>query len=450
MQNNNDNFKYLKIPDKIKYLFLYLVLGFLALVTCVRIGSGALPKWIEVGNIVPLEQRYENNNQGKKYRAPVDALLRYSESTHFLQKNNPFDVINGKIPQNEEYIVSTNGGTAPWAFVLGLPFAFPFLPFKAAIFSTLFLYVAITAIACAILFKFGKKNLGSLVAAALLPIFYLVQKGFAMSLEVGNHSIIIYAILIVLAFSDFFEKRPIIGGIILGISMIKPHMMMLFFLPLLFRKQFLLIGVAVATVVAAWIFASFWVGVSALELLRQCEAQGAACIHRLDIYMGVVGSVGHYLGFTDVESISIQLKIGIVLFGTIAACIAYAMRNENKIYSYAIMATITVMWTYGFTGLMNGIYILVTVPIFISLVKSDTVSFVKLVIFTGALIISLDCVGIIKALLFMERSISLFEADIYRVFLFFAAVYTFYDAKKQSFYKHLQTVETKPAKNTVV
>ena len=449
MSNNTDieNFKYLKISAKKKRLLQYACLAFFAFMAVFYLIAFTSRSWRDVGEEIPPELRHTFH--GLKYKAPCDAELRYTESTHFLLGNNIFDVINGKIPQNEDFIVPLGAGTAPWAFVLGLPFVFPFWPIKTAMMATLFVYVAISAAACFILYKYGKKNLGSTVLALTLPFLYLAQTGFSFSLLLGNHSIIIYAIIIVLAFSDFFEKHQIIGGLILGISMIKPHMALLFFLPLLFQKRFLLIGIAAATVIAAWGFVAFWVDANPLDLLAQCEEQGRNCIIRKDIYMGLVGTIGQSFGFTGEHSVSIMLKIGIVLFGTITMWISYKMRNENKLYVYAIIASITAIWTYGLSQNTTGLYVLMAVPIFISLLRSETVSFFKLAVFALAFVammihIPRNTFGLEEGNLFP------YADDISRLYMVFVAFYIFFDAKRQSFYNKLKTYEVSSAKSESV
>lgn len=211
-----------------------------------------------------------------------DFTLRYGEITCLTELHvDPFDIFTGKVgngrflPYKLKYEESENFcdyrwccGYPPWEYTLLLPFSKLSLRSADAIYKGLELLSLIIVVFFSfrrsfwILEDFWK---GVFLSCSL---FLLPPNAWTFVFKYGNWSLLFCAGVVALIVC-LETNRQLLAGFVWAFLMIKPQQGIWFAIPLLFRRQFKTIGVAVATCLAASIPPAVLCGKSPVELILE-------------------------------------------------------------------------------------------------------------------------------------------------------------------------------------
>lgn len=124
----------------------------------------------------------------------------------------------------------------------------------------------LAAFAGAVLRIWGEDWPRWLRAAVVLAIIATkpVRGGIAM----GQFHLIPTALML-LSLLAARDRRPILGGLLLGVALAKPTMVLPFLFLLLIRRQWTVLAVAALVQVGCWLASSAWLGLSPLLLFRE-------------------------------------------------------------------------------------------------------------------------------------------------------------------------------------
>jgi len=196
-----------------------------------------------------------------KPKMGCDFDLRVNEIACVLDGVDPYDVWSGKVThppyypdvrpgmRSEEFTRRVNA-YPPWAYTFGLPLAL--LPQWTA----WYLYFAFHFLALIGLglvgYRYAKAELGHACDVRLAAIVPLLMVVFALGscFQSGNYPIVVLAATLGLVWC-LDRGHDVLAGLCWALAMIKPQMALLYAVPLLFRRKFLVCAVAAATCLVA-------------------------------------------------------------------------------------------------------------------------------------------------------------------------------------------------------
>ena len=159
-----------------------------------------------------------------------DFDLRWMEDAYFIRRINPFDSISGGLVLDGIGKIPSYAGSMPWAYPLGCLLVFPFFPREIARICGVVLYLAVAAAAGILVWR-KMQNKSVPVVFALIGTWAM-----ASTFMLGNY-----------------------GG--------------LFVITYLLLGQWIVVAVAAAVCIAAWVFASIWIGMDPVSMLLQIWQQ---------------------------------------------------------------------------------------------------------------------------------------------------------------------------------
>jgi hypothetical protein len=230
--------------------------------------------------------------------------------------------------------------TVPWACVFGSVFYGGFLPFSVARVYTLALHFVSLIATCVVLYKtfsnaVPEKGKWCLV---LLPC---VHFSFMYSVHYGNAGGIICCLLVI-AFC-ISDRWPILSGVLLGLSMMKPQVAAIICLAFLIRKQWKALCVAAAIVITGWAVSAWMTATEPSTLLRQTLEYGTAAPTQ---YLGLLNNL-KYIG---VDS-TLILLLNMVLGCTYTLWLMAYLKKKNHYAANSVFAFVpaclaSVFWIY--------------------------------------------------------------------------------------------------------
>lgn len=345
----------------------------------------------------------------------VDETFRFSENYAFGKGINPYAIMLGNAPQLDVEI-SDRAGTAPYNFIFYYLFHFSDSNETVAMTTVFCFYILALIGSSIVIYKYVRPKTDLYVALFCILVF-LSQYGVGAALGLGNYALFTYFFILLLAYTNFCESRPIIGGFMLGLGMMKPQTMIPFFVPLIVKRRILLVSVSVATVIIAFLLACYVLSTSPIELFKDFSEQGKSATDLSKVYCGVIPSIMSFI--TEKKPIDF-LQISFVLFLIATFIICWKYRYVERDYAYIIPAAISTIWTYSFAYNSTGIYILWAIPIIIDFFSREKISLFRLSLY----VITLSII-----LIYIPRKLgpSLvlfpFAEDIYRIFMVFMAFF---------------------------
>lgn len=346
----------------------------------------------------------------------VDEIYRFSENYAFGKGVNPYEVMLGNAPQLDVKI-SDRAGTTPYNFIFYYLLHFSDSN-KAVATTVVFCFYILALIGSSIIIYRYVRPKTDFYVALLCILVFLSQYGVGVAFGLGNYAIFTYFFILLLAYTNFCEKRPAIGGLLLGLGMMKPQTMMPFFVPLIIKKRILLVSISVATVVAAYMFACCVLSTSPIELFKDFSAQGKSATIISKVYCGIIPSVASFISNREPTDF---LNISFVIFLIATFIICWKYRNIEKDYTFIIPAAISTVWTYSYACNSTGIYILWAIPILIDFFSRDKISLFRLSLYI--LTLSVMLVYLPRNTLGLPIHLFPFAEDIYRLFMVFMAFY---------------------------
>ena len=211
-----------------------------------------------------------------------DFFLRHCEVSSLVEYGiDPFDVFSGTVshekikPVVNDYNVRNDvfdyywvGGYPPWEYTMMIPLAAMPLKTADAVYKTL----EFLALAALLLFSFlrcgGLSTQNPLAVFLWCAPFLLPPAAWNNVFEFGNWSLLwcAGAILLILALN---RNRQVVAGFIWAFLMVKPQQAVWFAIPLLFRKQYKAIAVAVLTCLLASVPSAVLCGKSPIAMILE-------------------------------------------------------------------------------------------------------------------------------------------------------------------------------------
>lgn len=283
-----------------------------------------------------------------------DGWLRWLESAYVLRGVNPFDVMTGAVaPLGDLGPLPMEGGTAPWAYLIGNIIAPGFLPWSIAKPFSIAVSLLFTLFAVWRVWRYAHTRLQGAQTlytpafiACLCALACLALFPWLSGLKQGNHSLVVTAALVVAMTLDV-KKHWVPIALCLALASIKPHVAALFFLPYLVRRQWRVLLLSGGLIVLAWAVVSLRTGTSPIALLSAIFGQS-------DYYEGSNTPFVYY-GLFDflvwqnwVRSshlLVVQMAAGLV--ATLLLCFKYRTADTGTLF--AICAVISTLWSYGHT-----------------------------------------------------------------------------------------------------
>lgn len=357
----------------------------------------------------------------------IDEIYRFSENYAFGKGVNPFAVMLGETPSSCGIEISERAGTAPYNFVFYYLFHFSDSNKNIAMAVAFCFYVAALIGSSAILFRFiRKRTCGNILLAAFVVLVFGGQYGVGVAFGMGNYSIYSYFFILLLVYTDFCERQPVMGGLLLGLGMMKPQMMMPFFVPLVIRRKFLVVFVSVALVSVAYFAACAIIYTNPIDLFDSFSRQGVAATRLSKVYCGLISSIG---AFVSGKNSTDFLNISFVVFLMLTFVLSWRFGNMENMYIYLIPAAISTIWSYSYAYNSTGIYILWAVPIVLDFFAREKISIGRLLLYIGVLAVMVFYLP--RKTLGLPNELFPFSEDLYRLFMVFAAF--FIVAKRNTF-----------------
>ena len=297
-----------------------------------------------------------NAYRGFRLAPGGDFSMRYNEVECIGKGIDPWDVISGRC-STEEYTAAypvpsspppRSGAKpvhvyTPWEYTFLLPFTI--LPRASA--GTLFLALSVAALAAVGIWAFrAGKNLagdwrdGLFCAAAAL----FSSNAAAYLFECNNYGGLHAFFLLLLALA-LQSRRDVLAGVCWAFLMIKPQTGLLFAIPLLLRRRFLAVGVAVAVCLAASIPPSLLCGKSPFELILDISRGGmpnmvsnGTMLVPAQVFAAFAGHCNPF--FLELASMAIGAAICFVL--------VWRLRRDDSWFAVlAPVAVCSILWAYS-------------------------------------------------------------------------------------------------------
>lgn len=194
-----------------------------------------------------------------------DFDLRWMEDAYFIRRINPFDSISGGLVLDGIGKIPSYAGSMPWAYPLGCLLVFPFFPREIARICGVVLYLAVAAAAGILVWR-KMQNKSVPVVFALIGTWAM-----ASTFMLGNYGGL--CCLLIIITMCIYRRHPVAAGLILSFALVKPQVGGLFVITYLLLGQWIVVAVAAALCIAAWVFASIWIGMDPVSMLLQIWQQ---------------------------------------------------------------------------------------------------------------------------------------------------------------------------------
>ncbi len=279
---------------------------------------------------------------------PTDLNVRWNESRCAHEGVNPFKVFNREIeherykgiarpdmPKDETPGKARVHAYPPWHVVYTWFYGELSFGYVAAIMYFIYGISAFFVVRRLDLLVSGDNKFlfwGIIAALAAAPL--------VSALYVGNYGLLLGALLMLFIIAE--EKgHQIIVGLLWALIMSKPQVGVLLVFPLLFRKRYIAIGVAVSVCVLSTFWLANVYGESALSLILQIPKIGAP-------FVAEAGRGPYWLRFLP-EWCALPVKNSIML-ASIVGCgwLSWRFRNAKEWFvRYAPYAFFFPLWTYS-------------------------------------------------------------------------------------------------------
>lgn len=313
---------------------------------------------------------------------PHDLRRRWVDQKYFMNGQNPYDIIfkiraieAGQSPpvvaRNTEYLsevgkpVGFTGGYPPWAFTFGMPFvSLPWPDERKALAPARIQFALFDTIALLGLaywsFRHGRRLLLPF-AGWFVAVAFLGMGSISRVLSIGQYGLVVVGLLLGGALLTE-KKRPMLGGILFGIALLKPNIAIPFMLVPLVRGQWKAVVSAALTVAFGAITAQVVTGAPTLEVLRQMVD-----ISQIFIY-SIPGPLKWLVDAGIPPKVALDGLAGSVFLCGAVAC--FAFRRRSPLVLYAVAAVTGRLWTYHY-AYDDVMLIFLIVPLLAMVMKKE-------------------------------------------------------------------------------
>ena len=278
----------------------------------------------------------------------VDMELRYNEIRCVRAGINPFDVWSGAATPMEFCRFDQRPLTGapvhtypPWEYTLAMPLSF--LSQRAAGNAVECILVVLAALVAAWCFRRGRDLSGGVWQCGLLCAAAALLTGLPLHEEFRSQNYYLLCTVATLGLASALNRgRQVIGGICWALMMVKPQYGVLFAIPILWRRQFVTFGVAVALCLALSVPPALLTHTSLPAIILQAGRAGSEYFIRSGLipsvaFQALAARFGHWLPAAG----SAALGIGLTLWMT------WGMRRRRDWFEFLLPTVLgTTIWTY--------------------------------------------------------------------------------------------------------
>lgn len=278
----------------------------------------------------------------------LDFRQRWFEIWHFVHRVNPFDVMNGRVEAFEGVPFMYVGGYPPWSYTIGtvlIP------PLDSQYSLLIFTIIQLLSLAGILLFIY--KTTGRYIQSKWVAVFFcglfLSLPGLATDLKWGNYTAVSIFFLMLCMHLCRSKKLLILllAGFCYSIAFVKPQLVALFGLILLYKGYWRVWSVAAALVVAYTLISAVNLHVFPWVLVSQLFESTVN-------YSGLYSYASYYNhGLLDVLKL-FEVPVGFIVklefpLGIAAVSALYWVYHKRvpTITLWAIPATFTLLWSYN-------------------------------------------------------------------------------------------------------
>jgi hypothetical protein len=249
-----------------------------------------------------------------------DLLYRRAEVARFLARQDPYTLDSMTYP--------------PSALPVFTPLVAPFRTESALKAAWLALNLAILAVLCGTTVRLWGRTWPLWVQVAFV---LAVSASKPVRGGIGNGQFhLIPTALMVLAVAALRVKRPVVAGLLVGVALAKPTMVLPFLALFAARKQWTALGTAVGFQALATLGVSAWLGIGPVTLLREWGTNA-----RSQLAEGLIDLPTLAQTYGAASPRAASLLTPIVLVVTLMVALAYRSRSDLALTSFcAFMAAI--------------------------------------------------------------------------------------------------------------
>ncbi len=255
-------------------------------------------------------------------RKSDDLRLRVFEVAAFVRGEDPYTRPDMTYPPAAPLVLS--------------PLIAPFQPLALRIFWLALNLAALCAVCRSVLVLWGEDWPGTLQIAVVLTI--IAAKPTRLGIGMGQFHLI-PTLLVLLAIEAVRSKREIVAGLLLGIALVKPTMVIPFLIYFALKGLWKTIGTAVLTQLIATLTVALRLGISPVRLMSEWMRNA-----RLQTSAGVIDVASLVARIAPDLHASPFAFSAIVLFVGIVICIRY--RNRSDLGVIAVCSFISCAFTY--------------------------------------------------------------------------------------------------------
>lgn len=280
--------------------------------------------WLIIGLLFTVGLAYHTKGLILLFRESggVDLRLRWSEQHYVFAGQNPYDITYSKlgignppwnlarnVKQLANVDIPDSGGYPPWAFAFGYLAFWP--PWSVT--KTYFTVISSAFLACTCYWAYlqrchASKSLGALLAASVFAI-----GAHSTTIHVGQYGNIVVGCLAASHYCLACNKN-VLGGIFLGLAMLKPTVAGPFFLVLLVTANWQATLSCISYVLLASMFIWQQTATSPVEMFLQSTAAAAEFVHDESGLVGTLLAMGiSAKKVTPFLAVSVLVPTGIAL-----------------------------------------------------------------------------------------------------------------------------------------
>ncbi len=294
---------------------------------CFSVVLSMLSLWLHVKNGILLEDH-------KWWWKECACILRGIDSAEAIKQGLILPGI-GELPESTS--------TLPWAKIMGIFLHGSFLPYKIScvyyiIINLLIFGLMLYLVRNRLLEKYGEKQPAIWGTVNILSSWYIVDW-----IWMGNNaSIVCFLIICAICVMD---RHEILAGCMLSIAMIKPQIVLPFYILWVLLKKWKMIGVSAGIVTVSWLASIFITGISPVRQLENLLSMRVEMEEGYLVY-GIFDELRKY-GLDAKAVLFMSMALGIlVCFICCYRLIKYYDMDGSVFLPYIAPAAVSVFWCY--------------------------------------------------------------------------------------------------------
>lgn len=280
-------------------------------------------------------------------RGSNDLRLRFQEQQYILKRMNPnlvYEVLRGYSGSKRIEVDPAiglgdgGGGYPPWAYFTGM-FLVPVVPWS----TTKIYFACLNGVSLGVVAYFGfrvGRPYGRLPAIGMATSV-LAMGGNSFALGTAQYGLIVNALIVGMTVCHRHD-RPVVAGVLYGISLVKPSISAPYVFLLMVRQRWVTIGAAVGYVLIASGTIWWMTGSDPFTMLLQMvdSARAGGGTHGSTAYGPV--TIAMFWGVPESVAMVSTAVIGLGL----GWALTWAFRDSPELTQLAIASTIGYFWTF--------------------------------------------------------------------------------------------------------